>query len=110
MSTREELKLAVNAATAALADAHAALNAFDTAIENNLFKSLDEASLILEDRLKNQAHADCEGSYNCGLYEYTQPFMVGDQKYIAALTCVYNRHDKTYYYVDGSYFSVKPLE
>jgi hypothetical protein len=51
----------------------------------------------------------CEGSYCFGDDEYTQDFYVGDDLYRATLTVEYNRHDKTYYYVDGDEFKTEKL-
>lgn len=74
----------------------------------NNFSSLDEAESMLYDELWSQASKDCEGSHNCGLDQYSQPFSVGDKQYIAVASVEYNRHDKTYYYVDS--FSLKIVE
>ena len=54
------------------------------------------------------AFEDCEGAGNCGMDKYTQEFIVGDMHYIATLTVEYNRHDKTYYYIDETDFTVTP--
>lgn len=106
MSSREELELAVKAAEAALAAAQLALYQFDTSIENNVYSSLEEAEGEIEDKLLQEAFEDCQGAYNCGAPEYTQLFMVDGKKYLATLTVEYNRHDKTYYYIDGSDFQI----
>lgn len=63
----------------------------------------------MEDKLLGQAREDCEGAYNCGADHYDQEFMVGDVRYLGTLTVEYNRHDKTYYYIDGSNFSYKTV-
>lgn len=110
MTTKEQLVANLNAAKSAVEAAQAALEAFETSIENNVFDSMEAAEGTLEERLYKQAHADCEGSYNCGQDEYTQDFIVEGKRFRATLKCEYNRHDKTYYYIDGSDFSVAPLD
>lgn len=110
MSTeREKLLAEITAAEAALADAESALSAFDDKAENNVYEDLYTALGWAEEKMRDQAHADCEGSYNCGNEEYTQEFMVGAQKYRATLKCEYNRHDKTYYYVEESTFTYEAI-
>ena len=105
--TRETLKAEINAAQKALEAAQQAYDEFDQAAENNVFPSLEDAE-ALEDVLANRAFDDCQGAYNCGNDVYEQEFMVGDVVYVATLKCEYNRHDKTYYYLDGQEFSITP--
>lgn len=106
MAPREQLETNVKAAKAAAAEAETALAAFDSAPENNRFNNMDDAYAKIEDKLMDRAHADCEGSHNCGADQYTQDFYVGDKLYRGTLKCEYNRHDKTYYYIDGHDFAV----
>lgn len=103
--TRESLMAAVKAARSSMNEAQAAYDKFDQAAENNVFDSLELAGK-LEKTLQARADEDCEGSYNCGLDVYEQEFMVDGVVYVAALACEYNRHDKTYYYVDSSEFTI----
>lgn len=110
MTNRDGLVHCVALAQKALEEAQANLAAFDASIENNVYASLDEASGKIEDQLRDQAFEDCQGAHNCGLDEYTQDFMVDGKKYRAIATFEYNRHDKMYYYIDGSSFSVVVLE
>jgi hypothetical protein len=77
--------------------------------ENNIFEDLLFASAEIEDVLYVRALNACEGSYNCGLKEYEQLFMVGDKNYKGILEVEYNRHDKTYYYIDGTNFKVEEV-
>ena len=105
MTTREELSAAIAQASTNLTAAKNALQVFESKAENNVFESLDKALGTVEDKLYRQAAADCEGSYNCGAPSYTQDFMVGEIRYRGTLTVEYNRHDKTYYYIDRSEFS-----
>ncbi len=106
MTTREELETNVETAKANLAMAESALAEFDAEPENHRYDDLDKASGEVEDKLMSQAFADCQGAYNCGADEYTQDFYVGDKLYRGTLKCEYNRHDKTYYYIDGHDFTV----
>ena len=46
------------------------------------------------------ASRDCEGSHNCGNDSYLVSFKVGDKIYTVDVGFSYNRHDKTYYYVE----------
>ena len=85
-----------------------ALGEFNARAENNIYASLAEAAKI-EDVLETEASDACAGSGNCGLESYTQLFMVGDKTYQATLHVEYNRHDKQYYYVDGSKFTIEEV-
>ena len=105
--SKKDLQDAVAQAQIALADAEDALEAYEDSIENNTFSgtSLEEAAYKVELRLEAKAGQACEGSYCCGLEKYTQEFVVDGVKYLGTLTCEYNRHDKTYYYVEESDFT-----
>ena len=78
---------------------------YDNSPEANVYDNLENALNWIENDLMIQAHADCEGSHNCGKPEYTRNFIIDGKFYRATLAVDYNRHDKTYYYVDGSQFS-----
>jgi hypothetical protein len=110
VNTRENLLAAIKTAEASVVAAHAALDQFNAAPENNVFESVEIASDIIEERLRDMAHSDCEGSYNCGLDTYTQEFTVAGVGYVGTLKVEYNRHDKTYYYVEYANFAVAPKE
>lgn len=105
MATKEELELAVKAAKDALAEAEKTLALFEDSPENNVFEELDKALCDIEWKLRDKASSDCEGSHNCGDHEYSQEFIVAGVNYIGKLECEYNRHDKTYYYLDYAKFS-----
>lgn len=107
--TREELVAVVDKCTAALDEAKENLDLWDRAIANNIYDSV-EAAGILEDTLLEMAQADCEGAYNCGEDSYTQDFLVDRVAYTAILECEYNRHDKTYYYVESHKFKIVKKE
>lgn len=105
--SKQELEANIAVAKAALENAEKALADFKALAENNVYPDLDHALGSVEDDLLQMAHRDCEGSYNCGADSYTQEFIAAGIRYVGTLTCEYNRHDKTYYYVDGSKFSYK---
>ena len=105
--TRETLKAEINAAKKALEAAQQAYDEFDQAAENNVFASLEDAE-SLEEVLADRAFQDCQGAYNCGSPSYEQEFMVDGVAYVATLKCEYNRHDKTYYYLEEREFSIAP--
>jgi hypothetical protein len=108
MNMKEQLIENVSAARDALNAANQALFDFERSPENNTFPTVADAESVLEDRLRGWAFEDCEGAGNCGLDKYTQEFIVGDMHYIATLSVEYNRHDKTYYYIDETAFTVTP--
>jgi hypothetical protein len=108
MSTREDLQANITAAEKNLNAAKEGLAAFDALPSNNVFETLAKAEGVLEDKLRGLASADCEGSYNRGADEYTQEFIVDGVHYIGTLKVEYNRHDKTYYYVEEASFSYVP--
>lgn len=106
--TIEQLKQDVKAAECALEQAEAALEKFQQRAENNVYATLEEASAKTEGYLWSKANEDCEGSHNCGADTYYQECVVDGVVYVATLSVVYNRHDKTYYYVDGTNFKIEP--
>lgn len=86
--------------------ANKALFDFEAKAENNVFATMREAELKIHRKLEAEAHNDCEGAGNCGAESYQQEFMVDGVVYVGTLTVEYNRHDKTYYYIDRSDFTV----
>lgn len=108
LDKRQELQTVVDNLKTQLINAQIAVDVFDYSPENHRYATIDDA-YELEDVLRNRAHEDCEGSYNCGQPEYTQGFYVGDKEYEATAKVEYNRHDKTYYYIDGFDFSFKEV-
>lgn len=109
MTTKENLQANVASAKNALAAAVLALEEFECLPENNVFASL-EAAEALEDTLRDRARADCEGSYNLGNPSYEQEFIVDGKHHVAKIDVEYNRHDKTYYYIDSATFSIRAKE
>lgn len=110
MRSREELLEDVKTATMALTIANRALAAFDEAPEQNVFESLDKAKFVLLDTLRDRAYEDCEGAGNCGNEFYLQKFLVDGELYEARLDVEYNRHDKTYYYIESVKYSFRKVE
>jgi hypothetical protein len=108
--TLEELKLAAKVAEDAFKAATLLVQQAEALAENNAYDSLEEASGKIENILGGRAHGDCEGSYNCGAEEYRQEFIVGGIKYVGILEVEYNRHDKTYYYVDSTDFRIEEMK
>jgi hypothetical protein len=84
------------------------LESLESDILNHVYESLEDAEFRLEGILCRKANEACEGSYCWGEDEYSQDFIVDDKEYTAKMTFEYNRHDKTYYYVDYSDFSYGP--
>lgn len=109
MDSLEELKSAVKTAKSALEDATLRLEKAQALPWNNVYPSLEAAEYKIEDMLAGRAHEDCEGAGNCGAPEYRQLFMAGDKMYVGIYEVDYNRHDKTYYYVDGSAFRIEEV-
>lgn len=96
----EKIKKMVEMSEQQLAGVKGWLYEMETHPCNHWYDDLDEAEDAIEWFLRGQAKADCEGSYNFGMDEYTQEFIVGDTLYEGKLAVEYNRHDKEYYYPD----------
>ena len=110
MTNKQELEMSVANAKAALATAEAALAAFHASPENNRFDDLDTALATIEDALREEAYEDCQGAYNCGNDTYTREFYVGDTLYRGTAEFEYNRHDKTYYYIEECNFTYEEVK
>lgn len=91
-----------------LKQAEVNLETLESDIRNHVYESLEAAEFKLKRILWHKANEACEGSYCIGDDEYSQDFIVDDKEYVAVMTFEYNRHDKTYYYVDCSEFSYGP--
>ena len=109
MNTLESLEAKRNSLSQELKIVDTDIEAFICDPINNVFSSLEEAETILYNRLGCSASNDCEGRYNISCDEYTQEFSVDDKKYMVTANLEYNRHYKTYYYVDGFEFNIKEL-
>jgi hypothetical protein len=103
-----DAKNCVTRAEGVLSDAKNNLEYLESNIFNHVYDSLEDAEFRLEGILGSKANDACEGRYCCGENEYSQDFIVDGKEYIAIMTFEYNRHDKTYYYVDCSEFSCGP--
>lgn len=110
MDKRTELELDIQKAKKALEDAQSALSEWDSMPENNRFDDLDDALGTIEDQLRDLAFSDCQGAYNCGAESYSKEFYVGDTLYRGTAEFEYNRHDKTYYYIDGCTFTYEEVK
>lgn len=108
--SKEELQAAVVVLKRQFGEAEAALATFIASPENNVFETLEEAEEALEERLRKEAHQDCEGAGNCGAEEYEQEFIVDGIHYQGKLSVEYDRHDKTYYYIDRARFTYEPVD
>lgn len=105
MKNKEQYLSDIKQAEIALSTAQIALADFLSLPENNKFTDLDDAVETIENQLRDKARNDCEGSYNCGFDTYNQLFMVNEDTYLGVLTCEYNRHAKTYYYLEEANFT-----
>lgn len=83
-------------------DWHVLLAEADGDIQNHVYESLEQAENFLMNGFENQAFEDCEGANNCGEKEYSQDFIVDGVEYTATGIFTYDRHSKTYYYIDES--------
>jgi len=74
-----------------------------------VYETHEDAELEITDELEKRAHNDCEGSYNCGSDFYEQDYTLLDSPvvYTGIIKVEYNRHDKTYYYVEEVQYSFK---
>jgi hypothetical protein len=93
-----------------LRSAEIELYVLESSPDNHRFDDMEVAERKIEAKLEVEAEMDCEGKYNCGNPQYTQEFYVNDILYVGILDVEYNRHDKTYYYVEESTFTVKKVE
>lgn len=109
-SDHELLVNAVSIARKALELAELELQEYERAPERNVFDTLEDALDEMREVLHQRASDDCEGSYNVGYDTYTQDFYVGDKRYQAWIEVEYDRHDKTYYYVDRIEFGHMEIE
>ena len=76
------------------------------------FETHEDAKDYLYEYLGEKASNDCEGSYNVGQDEYTQQYqlIVEDTIYEGKIEVQYDRHDKTYYYVDEVDYSFSEVQ
>ncbi len=106
---KEELKAKVKALQTEIAGLEKQIEEFDSAPEQNIFDSLEDAEGQITDRFSDIAHEQCEGAGNSGQPEFKQKFSVDGKFYEATVSFEYNRHDKTYYYIDGTDYSYTVL-
>ena len=65
------------------------------------FTALEDALHEINDMHFSEAEEGCEGAHNVGCEFYETIAKVGDQYYKFKTRFEYNRHDKTYYYIDN---------
>lgn len=106
----KDLELAVKLAQKELDKAVKAVEDFKSLPENNVFETLEAAEGTIYELLEDRASQACEGSYCCGENYYEQLFYVGDVLYKGIASVEYNRHDKTYYYVDSFDFRIEKVD
>lgn len=108
--TKEDIQEAIKTLQKYVGQLEQRLAEIEGDINNHIYPDLDTAMGNLEGLFDSWANNDCEGSHCCGSPEYTQEFIVDDVKYMGIGLYEYNRHDKTYYYIDGSSFKYVLLE
>lgn len=101
-----KLETQISDKTRELEELNAQLNIEKAKPENNIYVNFETACDFIQNALENKAAEDCEGAYNCGNEQYEQLFMVANDIYKGVLSVEYNRHDKTYYYIEDSKFEV----
>jgi len=71
---------------------------------NWVFETHYDAEYHIREYYENVAYQACEGSYNRGDDEYEQSYQLiaSDFIYQGVFKVEYNRHDKQYYYIDGT--------
>ena len=71
---------------------------------NWVFKTHEDAESKIQNYYEDIANNACEGSYSYGCEEYEQTYQLEDSDFIyqGVLKVEYNRHDKQYYYIDGT--------
>lgn len=106
----ESLRAAVEEAETALRDAYRALEAEDTKAEYFVYTNHEDAENVLYEILDSRAFHDCEGAGNVGKPEYKQEYIVDGNKFVGILEVQYNRHDKTYYYIDDRKYRYEPVQ
>ena len=76
------------------------------------FETHEDAKDYLYEYLGEKASNACEGSYNRGNDEYTQQYqlIVEDTIYEGKIEVEYNRHDKTYYFVEDIEYSYSEVQ
>lgn len=72
-------------------------------VGGEVYETLEDAIEDVNDQHFNEAHEACEGSHCMGDDEYeTYVYIKSESKYYTLKTTFsYNRHDKTYYYIDN---------
>ena len=76
------------------------------------FETHQDAEDSIIEVLQDKAHNDCEGSNNRGndVYEQGYQLIDSDAVYLGRIKVEYNRHDKTYYFVDEVEYSYSEVK
>jgi hypothetical protein len=101
---KQELKSRLSTLSNEMVEVRILISNIDNDINYNVFDTVELAEDYLFNRFECEANDACEGSHCCGEDKYTQDFMVDGVVHTAVGDFEYNRHDKTYYYIDESDF------
>ena len=82
-----------------------------TDISQHQYANHDDTENHLSDLMESWAFNDCEGAGNCGAEQYEQAYQITGEPdvYLAVIDVEYNRHDKTYYYIEECEYSWSKL-
>jgi hypothetical protein len=103
----DSLRYQLDDAEKSIAMLRATIQDMKNALCMHCYESHDAAEAAIYAKLESEAHNDCEGSYNCGAECYFQEYTVSGSPdiYVAKLSVEYNRHDKTYYFIEDTEYS-----
>ena len=95
----------------AIAVLEQSLDDFDSLLENNQYADHEYAQESITERFHSIAHEQCQGAYNCGDPIFKQQFQIdgNPNMFEASVEFEYNRHDKTYYYIDETNYGYVQL-
>ena len=104
---KEQIAEEIAAHHKAIAKLEQSLDDFDSLIENNQYTDQKDAEYSITNRFSCIAYEQCEGAGNCGLPMFKQRYQItgNPNTFEATVEFEYNRHDKTYYYIDGTRYS-----
>lgn len=111
MTKIEELKQQLIEAQKVVQNLELQIEDENSSLANHQYLSHGAAEYVLEDLLRQQAFEDCEGAGNCGAEQYEQAYQITGEPdvYLAVIDVEYNRHDKTYYYIEECEYSWSKL-
>lgn len=84
----------------------------DSSMENNQYTDQKNAEYSITKRFEGIAQKQCEGAYNCGDEQFQQRYQITGNPNVfeATVKFEYNRHDKTYDYIEGTTYSYVELQ